>query len=227
MPAAEGFRSPRAWAFVLLGLDAYCSAIPADLRATRLRAVLADQLIRIFDTVATDDWVWFEDGLSYDNARLCQALILTGIASKTPRYVDIGLESLRWLMARQTSTKGQFRPVGTGGFSDRRKPPRPFDQQPLEAAATIAACLAAWHAGHDVGWKAEAARVFAWFLGSNDLSVPLVDLETGSCRDGLHADRPNENRGGESVVSYLLSLSEIRQIARLSESRVKPAPLVA
>jgi hypothetical protein len=158
---------------------------------------------------------------------LPQALIMTGIASKTSRYVDAGLKSLRWLVTQQTSAKGQFRPVGTAGFGDRRQPPQPFDQQPLEATATIAACLAAWRADHDVEWKAEAARVFAWFLGSNDLSVSLVDLETGSCRDGLHPDRPNENRGGESVVSYLLGLSEIRQIARLSESRAKPAPLVA
>jgi hypothetical protein len=181
----------------------------------------------MFDTVATDDWVWFEDGLAYDNARLPQALIVTGIACKTSRYVDVGLQSLRWLVARQTSAKGQFRPIGTAGFGERRQPLQAFDQQPLEAAATIAACLAAWRADHDVEWKAEAARVFAWFLGSNDLSVSLVDLETGSCRDGLHPDRANENRGGESVVSYLLGLSEIRQIARLSESRAKPAPLVA
>jgi hypothetical protein len=227
MSAVEGFRSPRAWAFVLLGLDAYCTAVADDVRAIRLRALLADRLISIFDAVATDDWVWFEEGLAYDNARLSQALIVTGVASKTSRYVDTGLKSLRWLVARQTSAKGQFRPVGTAGFGDRQQPPRPFDQQPLEAAATIAACLAAWRADHDVEWKAEAARVFAWFLGSNDLSVSLVDLETGSCRDGLHPDRPNENRGGESVVSYLLGLSEIRQIARLSESRAKPAPLVA
>jgi glycosyltransferase involved in cell wall biosynthesis len=227
MVTVESFRSPRAWAFVLLGLDAYCSAVPDDFQATRLRAVLADRLILIFDTVATGDWVWFEDGLAYDNARLSQALIITGLASKTSRYVNIGLESLRWLVKRQTSAKGQFRPIGTAGFGDRRRPPQAFDQQPLEAAATIAACLAAWRADHDVEWKAEAARVFAWFLGSNDLSASLVDLETGSCRDGLHPDRPNENRGGESVVSYLLGLSEIRQIARLSESRAKPAPLVA
>ena len=137
------------------------------------------------------------------------------------------MKSLRWLVRQQTSANGQFRPVGTEGFGETRRAPRVFDQQPLEAAATIAACLAAWRTDHDVEWKAEAARVFAWFLGSNDLSVSLVDLETGSCRDGLHPDRPNENRGGESVVSYLLGLSEIRQIARLSESRVRPAPLVA
>ncbi len=227
VPTAEKLRSPRAWAFVLLGLDAYCAATADDARAISLRLLFADRLMSILASVETPGWVWFEEGLSYDNARLPQALILTGIATGTSAYLAAGLKSLRWLVTQQTSAKGQFRPVGTEGFADRRKPPRAFDQQPLEAAATIAACLAAWRADHDAEWKAEAARVFAWFLGSNDLSVSLVDLETGSCRDGLHPDRPNENRGGESVVSYLLGLCEIRQIARLSESRANILPRVA
>ncbi len=227
MATAEQLRSPRAWAFVLLGLDAYCAAAEQDARAAALRLLLADRLIAIFDAVETRDWVWFEEGLAYDNARLPQALILAGMATKNPVYLQAGLKSLRWLVKQQTSAAGQFRPVGTAGFGQTRRPPQAFDQQPLEAAATIAACFAAWRADHDVEWKAEAARVFAWFLGSNDLSVSLVDLETGSCRDGLHPDRANENRGGESVVSYLLGLSEIRQIARLSESRATPTPLVA
>jgi hypothetical protein len=225
--SVEVFHSPRAWAFVLLGLDGYCAAVPGDAGAADLRLRLADRLIAIFNAVETRDWTWFEEGLAYDNARLPQALILTGLATNSAVYLDAGLKSLRWLVNQQTSVSGQFRPVGTAGFGETHRKPRPFDQQPLEATATIAACLAAWRADHDVEWKAEAARVFAWFLGSNDLSTSLVDLETGSCRDGLHPDRPNENRGGESVVSYLLGLCEIRQLARLSESRVQPAPLVA
>jgi glycosyltransferase involved in cell wall biosynthesis len=227
VPTVDSLHSPRAWAFVLLGLDAYCAAVTNDTQAISLRLRLADRLMSILAKVETPGWVWFEEGLSYDNARLPQALILTGIATETSAYLEAGLKSLRWLVTQQTSATGQFRPVGTEGFADRRKPPRAFDQQPLEAAATIAACLAAWRADHDVEWKAEAARVFAWFLGSNDLSVSLVDLETGSCRDGLHPDRPNENCGGESVVSYLLGLCEIRQIARLSESRANLLPRVA
>jgi hypothetical protein len=227
MPTAEALRSPRAWAFVLLGLDAYCAAVANDLRAARLRLVLADRLIAIFNAVETTDWVWFEEGLAYDNARLPQALILAGVATETPAYVETGLRSLRWLVTQQTTAAGQFRPVGTVGFGERRQQPKAFDQQPLEATATISACLAAWRADHNIDWKVEATRVFAWFLGSNDLSISLVDLETGSCRDGLHPDRPNENRGGESVVSYLLGLSEIRQIARLSESRPKTTPRAA
>jgi hypothetical protein len=177
--------------------------------------------------VDAPDWIWFEEGLAYDNARLSQALILTGLATQTPVYVDAGLRSLRWLMTQQTTSTGHFRPVGTAGFGEQRQHPRAFDQQPLEATATIAACLTAWRAEGDAEWKAIARNVFAWFLGSNDLSVTLVDLQTGSCRDGLHPDRANENRGGESVVSYLLGLADIRQLARVSPGLTKPSAVRA
>ena len=227
LPAVESFQSPRAWAFALLGLDAYCATHAEDPDAERVRHRLAAKLIAIMSSVETKDWVWFEEGLAYDNARLSQALILTGASTGSPDYVEAGLRSLRWLMTQQTTPAGLFRPIGTEGFGEKRKMPRAFDQQPLEATATISACLAAWRADGDVEWRAGAARAFSWFLGSNDLSSPLVDLETGSCRDGLHPDRPNENRGGESVVSYLLSLSEMRQIAHLSAGQPKFAPRLA
>jgi glycosyltransferase involved in cell wall biosynthesis len=227
LPSAEDFHSPRAWAFILLGLDAYCLAAAEDCRARELRHLLADRLMALLASVESSDWVWFEDGLAYDNARLPQALIVTGVAISAPAYVAAGLRSLRWLMTQQTSTAGVFRPVGSDSFGDLRKPPRAFDQQPLEATATISACLAAWRADGDVTWKTHAARAFAWFLGSNDLLTPLVDLETGSCRDGLHPDRANQNQGGESVVSYLLSLAEVRQLARVVGNRTRPAPLRA
>ena len=152
---------------------------------------------------------------------------MTGMATQTHDYVDAGLRSLRWLMTQQTNSAGDFRPVGTAGFSDVRQRPRAFDQQPVEATATIAACLTAWRADDDAEWKTIANRAFAWFLGSNDLSVALVDLHTGSCRDGLHPDRANENRGGESVVCYLLGLAEIRQLARVNTGLTKPATLRA
>jgi glycosyltransferase involved in cell wall biosynthesis len=225
LPTAEMFRSPRAWAFTLLGLDAYCATIPGDLHAEEIRRVLADRLMTILAAVETPGWVWFEDGLAYDNARLPQALIVTGAATQTPRYVDAGLRSLRWLMAQQTASQGHFRPVGTAGFGEQRQHPRAFDQQPVEATASIAACLAAWRADGDTEWTAVARRAFGWFLGSNDLSVALADPHTGSCRDGLHPDRANENRGGESVLSYLLALAEIRQLARVNTGLTKAAAL--
>ena len=221
LPAAEVLTSPRAWAFTLLGLDAYCSIDADDGVALRLRRLLADRLVTILASVETRDWIWFEEGLAYDNARLPQALIVTGISTAIAAYSKAGLKSLTWLMTQQMTRAGIFRPVGTDGFGDMRKRPRMFDQQPLEATATISACLAASRADGDVRWMAEAARAFAWFLGDNDLSLPLVDLETGSCRDGLHPDRVNENCGGESAVSYLLSLVEIRQAYRSREVRMK------
>ncbi|MEJ0037721.1 MAG: glycosyltransferase family 4 protein [Gammaproteobacteria bacterium] len=227
LPIVAQFHSPRAWAFTLLGLNAYCAVVAEDSKAQELRVELATRLTSMLSSVATDDWVWFEDGLSYDNARLPQALISTGVALEEPAYVSAGLRSLRWLMSLQTSASGVFRPVGSDTFGEKRKRPRPFDQQPLEATATISACLAAWRADGDPKWKADASRAFAWFLGTNDLSVPLVDSETGSCRDGLHPDRANENRGGESVVSYLLALAEIRQLARSSGDRASPAAVRA
>jgi hypothetical protein len=213
LPAAEGFLSPRAWSFTLLGLDAYCAAVTEHVGARRLRELLANRLLAIMAAVAAPDWEWFENGLSYDNARLPQALIVTGCSTGTPRHVTAGLRSLDWLMRLQTAPGGYFRPVGSRSFGAERTHPQAFDQQPLEAAASISACLAAWRAGGDDTWQTHAERASAWFFGSNDLSLPLVDLETGSCCDGLHPDRANENRGGESAVSYLLSLTDMHQFA--------------
>ena len=210
---ATGFTSPRAWAFTLLGLDAYCAAVADDVAAAAVRRRLADRLLALLGAVERPDWTWFETGLSYDNARLSQALLATGMALAQPGYVAAGLRSLRWLMTLQTAPTGCFRPVGTAGFgAAERSPPEPFDQQPVEAAAAIAACVSAWHADGDGAWLGEAYRAFAWFLGHNDLAIPLVDLETGSCRDGLHPGRANENRGAESVLAFLTGLAELRRL---------------
>lgn len=227
LPAVESFSAPRAWSFTLLGLDAYCAADAQDPDARRLRDLLAGRLITILTAVETKDWTWFEEVLAYDNARLSQALIVTGCSVETPAYVSAGLRSLRWLMAQQTTPAGCFRPVGSRSFGVARTPPASFDQQPLEAAAAVSACLAAWLADGDLRWRTDAARAYAWFLGSNDLSLPLVDPETGSCRDGLHPDRANENRGAESALSYLLATAEMRQLARLGRLNVKAASALA
>jgi glycosyltransferase involved in cell wall biosynthesis len=214
LSAVEKFSSPRAWAFVLLGLDAYCTMIGADLSASRMRIVLADRLMTLLAASESWGWTWFEDVLAYDNARLPQALIQTGLTTRTPRYVAAGLRSLRWLMSLQTTSAGNFRPIGSKSFGKIRQKPEPFDQQPVEAAASISACIAASRAEDEVEWVAGAMRAFDWFLGANDLKTTLIDSDTGSCSDGLHSDRLNENKGAESVLSYLLSLAEIRQFTR-------------
>ena len=224
LPVVEEFASPRAWAFTLFGLDAYCRVVAGDLFANRQRGLLADKLMSLLSAKQTKDWLWFEDVLAYDNARLPQALILTGLGTSTPRYVEAGRQSLRWLMSFQTTPLGCFRPVGTKSFGRVRQAPEAFDQQPVEAAATISACLSAWQADRGAEWRVGAMRAFDWFLGENDLQTTLIDPNTGSCLDGLHPDRPNENKGAESTLSYLLGLVEIRQFKRAATiDRKKPA----
>ena len=154
-------------------------------------------------------------------------LFRSGLATGTSAYVDAGLATLRWLMRQQTTPAGLFRPVGSASFGAVRQPPQAFDQQPLEATAAIAACLQAWHADGEEAWRSDAKRAFAWFLGRNDLSTPLIDPATGSCRDGLHPDRANENCGGESVVSYLLACAEMRLLALTSDDSAAAAPIRA
>jgi glycosyltransferase involved in cell wall biosynthesis len=227
LPVAEQFRSPRAWAFALLGLGAILSTGGAHPDLLRMQKALADKLQLIFEAVETPDWVWFEEGLSYDNARLCQAMIVTGLALENERYVQTGLSSLRWLARMQTTATGYFRPIGSDSFGDLRKAPKHFDQQPLEAAAMISACAAAFQADGEPHWDVEAMRAFNWFMGKNDLGLALVDVAHGSCCDGLHPDRKNENRGGESVVSYVVALFEIRQIALRGETKPKVVRLPA
>jgi glycosyltransferase involved in cell wall biosynthesis len=216
LPIVETFSSPRAWAFTLLGLDAFCAKVNGDLDANRLRLLLAERLLAALAEMETEDWIWFEDVLAYDNARLPQALIQTGTATQTSAYINAGIRSLRWLMSLQTTSLGYFRPVGTSSYGRRRRQPEMFDQQPLEASAAISACVAAWHADGGAEWPAGAMRAFGWFVGENDLRANLIDPDTGSCLDGLHPDRPNENKGAESALAYLLSLLEISHLNRSS-----------
>ncbi|MBC2664818.1 glycosyltransferase family 4 protein [Novosphingobium flavum] len=218
------FTSPRAWAFTLLGLDGYCRVAPQDRVAGKQRLDLAYRLDHLLSASETSEWTWFEDRLSYDNARLSQALIVTGMATGADHLIHAGLRSLRWLVTMQTAPQGHFRPVGSQGFmlSDRSSP-KAFDQQPLEACATIAACATAFGSDPVDGWLISARRAFAWFLGDNDLAIPLVDIVSGSCRDGLHPDRANENRGAESVLSYLLGLNDMRRLEPAARRHPEPS----
>jgi hypothetical protein len=210
---AEGFCAPRAMSFALLGLDGFLAEGRIDERIQALRLTLVGRLMGLYDRVAAVDWCWFEEGLSYDNARLPQALLATGRAIKSESVIAAGVRTLEWLCRLQSAPSGRFRPVGTYGFYDRRQRPSAFDQQPLEAAATIAACLVAHVATEEAIWLTEAHRAFAWFHGANDLGLALVDLTDGSCRDGLHPDRVNENRGAESTLSYLLAETDMLAVA--------------
>jgi glycosyltransferase involved in cell wall biosynthesis len=210
LPPLASFSSPRAWAYSLLGLNEYLRAFRGDSAAESLRQVLVDKLCELYRVHSAPDWPWFEDFLTYSNARLPQALIISGEAMGSAEVSRLGLSTLGWLAAAQISGDGNFAPVGSNGFQRRGGPKADFDQQPVEAGAMVSACLDALRISGDAAWAKHARRAFDWFLGHNHLRLPLYDAATGGCRDGLHPERRNENQGAESTLSFLLALAELR-----------------
>jgi glycosyltransferase involved in cell wall biosynthesis len=213
VPAAVEFRSPRACAFALLGLQEYLDSFPGDRAAANASDALANRLLDSYKANSSANWQWFEKVLSYSNARLPQALLRAGARNANDAMVSAALESLSWLAGVQRcETKGHFVPIGSHGFYSTKTEKARFDQQPIEACAAVSAFLQAYRATGKGRWRKEAWTAFNWFLGDNDLQIALYDPTTGGCRDGLHPDRANENQGAESTLSFLMALLEMRKL---------------
>jgi hypothetical protein len=135
--------------------------------------------------------------------------------------------SLAWLISLQSSADKQFAPIGSNGFCRRGTVPAAFDQQPVEACATVSACLEAYRVYHDSQWLMHARWAFSWFLGENHLQHWLFDPLTGGCRDGLHRNRPNENQGAEATLSFLMALQELRAVSVVERRPIPTPELVA
>jgi glycosyltransferase involved in cell wall biosynthesis len=210
LPAVSGFSSPRAWAYALLGIEQYLHAFDGDRNVQAAGREIAERLLSLFRRTKQPDWPWCEDRVTYCNARLPQALIATGGWSGDESMTTTGIRSLEWLMAIQRTRDGYFAPIGTQGFFERGMTAAVFDQQPVDACATVSACMQAFRMTGDHRWSEHARRAFTWFLGQNQLQQPLYDPLSGGCRDALHADRLNENQGAESSLSFLLALMDMR-----------------
>ncbi len=210
-PVALDLSAPRARAFAAFGALELCQAYPDHELANRLVRHSAEQLMRLHEQDSCDGWDWFEPALAYDNARLPEALILAGKALGEPQMIERGLSTLAWLVQQQTSPRGAFRPVGCKSFGRPYAPPLAFDQQPLEATATIDAAAAAFRVTGDEHWRAVAQQAFAWFFGDNDAGMPLADASDGSCFDGLMATGINRNQGAESILALHLAAQTMRE----------------
>jgi len=209
LPAIQETTSPRTWAFALLGIREYLRRLGGDRLSAQARDTLTARLIDLYERTATPDWPWFEEVLSYDVARLPQALIATGRDGGNARALEVGLHALGWLVTVQRAPQEHFRAIGCNGFYRKGHKRARFDQQPIEANATVSACLEAYRATQDPAWMNEARSAFEWFLGRNDLGQDLYDPGTGGCCDGLQEDRVNRNQGAESTLAFLLSLAEM------------------
>jgi glycosyltransferase involved in cell wall biosynthesis len=222
LPALTEFTSPRAWAFGLIGIHEYLRRLSGDSLVNQTRETLTSRLMELFERTAQPDWRWFQEDLTYDNAKLPHALILSGRATGQQAVLERGLQALRWLTELQISEKGHFRSIGTNGFYRRGGMRANFDQQPIEAQAMVSACLEAYRATSDLWWYEQAQRAFDWFIGWNDLGLELYSPKTGGCRDGLHVDRVNRNQGAESTLAFLLSLAEMRLAQNMLTSFKEP-----
>ena len=210
LPAVSVFSSPRAWAFTLLGVEQYLRAFAGDRSVQAAGRAIGERLLGLFRRTDQPEWPWCENRVTYCNARLPQALIATASWTGDAAMLATGLRSLEWLMSIQTTPDGYFAPVGTRGFFERGAKAAVFDQQPVDACASVSACMHAFRATGDHRWSEHARRAFTWFLGQNQLQQALYDPISGGCRDALHVDRMNENQEAESTLSFLLALADMR-----------------
>ena len=212
LPAITDMTSPRAWSFALMGINEYSHRYNGDSRVSHIRIELANRLLNLYKKNRTDDWKWFENSLTYCNAALSHALLISGNSIPNNAMKEAGLESLRWLVDLQISDfdGSHFVPIGSNGFYQKGEERARFDQQPVEAQAMVSACLEAFRITEEKYWLKKARLAFEWFLGRNDLNLSIYDPISGGCRDGLHSDRLNENQGAESTLSFLQSSLEIR-----------------
>ncbi|GAC1563629.1 MAG: glycosyltransferase family 4 protein [Herpetosiphon sp.] len=215
LPAVAMFEHPRPRAFALLGIHAYRKRFGGDRRLKQAQCALSEGLLELYQANRSSDWCWFNELLTYDNAVLPHALLVSGNQMGREDMQAAGLEALTWLGELQRSSDGHFSPIGCHGFYRRGTRPARFDQQPLEAHAHVAAALDALQITGDAHWLEEARRAFDWFLGRNDLGLALYDVVSGGCRDGLEVDRVNQNQGAESTLAYMLSLLNLRHAVEM------------
>ncbi|QNA84908.1 glycosyltransferase [Sphingomonas sp. So64.6b] len=219
--------SPRSQAFAMLGAAAMLGAHPGHSMALKILQRFSSDLLALVEEARRPEWEWFEIVLAYDNARLPEALIRAGMMLGREDLLRCGLSTLDWITQQQTTPEGRFRAIGTESFGRPYAPPLPFDQQPLEAQATIDACAAAFKATGDQRWVQEAIRAYRWYLGQNDLDLPLATSQDGGCFDGLMPTGLNRNQGAESILALQLASCAISGLSKASESVAGPDRAVA
>jgi glycosyltransferase involved in cell wall biosynthesis len=206
--------APRSHAFAMLGAAAMIEAHPGHPLSRNILTRYGEELITLLDQARRPEWQWFEIVLAYDNARLPEALLRAGKVLGRQDFIHVGLETLDWIVGRQTSPEGRFRAVGSESFGRPYAEPLQFDQQPLEAQATVDACAAAYEVTGDKRWYEEAMKAYRWYLGANDLELPLATAQDGGCFDGLMPNGLNRNQGAESILALQLANCAISVLSK-------------
>ena len=217
LSAAERFISPRAWATTLLGIHAFHERFPGARAIRTARDKLAGKLLSRFTSNADADWIWLENEVTYDNAVIPHALMVSGTDLGDLPMVESGLRTLEWLYEIQIDND-MFVPIGNKEWYHRGETAARYDQQPLEAAGMVAACIEAFNLTGLQVWEDRAMIALDWFLGRNDAHTPMYDYASGGCHDGLQSKGVNQNEGAESTIAWLSALLTVMRY------RIKAVP---
>jgi hypothetical protein len=201
---------PRFQAFAILGLSQYLQADPnEDLQQSAKK--LADSLLDRYEKTTKTDWRWFEHTLTYDNARLPQALFAAYKIIGDSKYLETAKTALDFLIETQMAD-GVFVPIGNFGWYTCGEKRAVYDQQPLEASAMVEAAIDAHNITNEKRYLNVAEEAFAWFLGKNSENLMVYNEETAGCFDGVCLDKVNMNQGAESSISYLLARLRLEEL---------------
>ena len=203
LPWVRRSTSPRTKAYACLGLhERLCSETKEPNLMTNLEEI-ADSLVALYNNNRVTDWQWFENILSYDNARLSQALLVAYQSTRKRVYLDVAEESLRFLM-KATTIDGMHVPIGNQGWYVKGARRASYDQQPIEAGGMIETATIAYRLTESESYEQAIRQALGWFFGSNTRTVNVYDESTGACSDGINRAGLNENQGAESTLAFLL-----------------------
>jgi hypothetical protein len=212
LPCLDRTISMRAYSSAIMGLYNCYRAKPDDSLFAGTEK-LADSMVQQYQNEAKPDWLWFEPYLTYDNARLPQALFDAYMVTKKQVYLKIAGESLGFLFSTLI-IDGNFVPIGNRNWYTLGGERAVYDQQPLEAAALVDAAVDAFYATREQRYADVAVLAFEWFLGRNTREFVMYNPETGGCFDGLTVDSVNWNQGAESSISYLMARLKLEELQR-------------
>lgn len=222
MPATRELTALRAQASVLLA----CAAVVAVRPSSEIEHAahrIASGLEARFNVTRGSTWPWPEPLLTYENALLPRALIAAGQTLRLVSMVGTGLRALDWLIDVQVAPEGHLSPIGNGWWP-RGGEKAQFDQQPIEATALLLATEVAYEVTAERRYLVALERSYAWFLGGNDLGVPVADPVRGACHDGLTPQGVNANQGAESTLMWLTALEHVRRVRESRVATTAPAP---
>jgi len=218
---------PKGMAYSILGMSDYLKQFPGAIDIKRQLELAADGLIRQYEESHYPDWQWFEDALTYDNAVLPHAMYIAGLTLDNKKYTEVADITCEFLL-KNTYNGTYFSFIGCNGWYERGGEKATFDQQPIEAAGTVMMLRTAYEATQNERFLTLQRKAFDWFLGQNDLHVPLYDFRTKGCNDGLTPDGVNTNQGAESTLSLLLSLLTMVEsyavVKKIKTTKASPSP---